>query len=476
MQTTITQRSPVEYELEISAPAEELAPQLNKALRAQQRETQMKGFRQGKVPMSIIKKRYGQALAFQAAEEKVQEAYNEVVLDADEYDVLGQPTITKLEVDVDEDLEAVIRFGVRPEIELKDLSETEVEKVTYEVTEEDVDQEVERLRKQHADLMPVEDEPAQADDYVLFDLQELDPTSGTPIIGKRDEDQAFFLDAPQVDQNPMLQELRDALVGATAGDTVRFTFEHDQAHGEHAEGETHAHLFEVELQEVKRRDLPELDDAFAGEVSDDQVTTLEELRDAIRNEMEQAWEQQVNEYVENQIVEKMLDLHTVPVPPSVTEMYLDAFVEDVKQRNDDELPPDFDETAFRHANKSNAEQQARWMLLRDKVVEEYYLEVHDEDLDGFFARQAEREPQLTVDQLRQFYESMPRLMDQVRQRLLNEKVFDTLMKQFTVTEKDRETLEQEMEEAQARQAAQAQAQAQAEAAAPTPGSPSPLQP
>ncbi len=443
MQTTITQQdSPVEYALEITATAEELAPKLQKALKTQQKRTQLKGFRVGKVPLQLVKKMYGEALAFQLAEEAVQEAYNTEVLELEEHEVLGQPTITKLDYKMDGDLSAVVHFGVRPEVALQDLAGVQVDVLAHEVTDEEVSEELERLRERHADLVPVEDEAISEAHLIQFDLQELDKESGTPIIGQKDEDQEFFLGADGLDERPLLKRIKEAVLGAKAGDAISFDFEHDAAHGHEEEGHLHTHRFEVQIKEVKRRELPELDDAFAGEISNDELDTLDALRDEVRKSLEQSWERQVKEFRESQIVKKMLELHPVPVPQSVIELYLDSFVEDVKKRNKGELPAHFNVGAFRDANRKDAEEQARWMLVRDQVVTANELKVEDEDLDAHFAEQVGDSEEISVEQMRKFYDQMG-LAGQLEQRILSEKVFDTLADQLELVEKDAETLEAE---------------------------------
>ena len=449
MQTDLKELSPVERALEIHAPAEAVDPEMKRALRTQRSQVNMKGFRKGKAPLSLLKKMYGEALKMQVAETFVQEAFEKEIMEADALDVLGQPQMTELDYEIDGDLRAVVTFSVRPEVEIKDLSGEELPKLKHDVTDEDVDESVERLRLREADLRPT-DEGATEESFVRFDLQEVDAESGTPIIGQKDEDQSFFLDSPQIEQNPMLQELRSALLGAKAGDTVRFTFAHDEAHGEYPAGEAHAHHFEATVHDIKARELPELDDAFVEDVTEGEVETVEAFRAEARERIQQSWDDRAQELLQGQIVERMLELHPLPIPPQVEEMFLDSFVEDVKQRNEGELPEGFDETHFRNQNRQEAHQQAHWMLIRDQVVEDEALEVAEEDTQAFFEKQAAREGgQFGAEQLRQFYQSMPQLMGQVEQQIISQKVFDTLAERFHVVEKDRETFEREAEEAQA---------------------------
>lgn len=428
METTVNQINDVEYELEISATADELKPELDQALKAQRGRTQAKGFRPGKVPLSMVKKMYGQALAYGIAEQKVQQVYDETILKSDDYDVVGQPVLTDLVYEMDKDLKAVIRFGVRPEVELKDLSDVTVPRLKLEATDELVEEQMEEFRRSNADLAPTE-EPAGESDQVVFDVQEIDVESNTPIIGKREEDRELFLD----DQN-LSQNWKDGFIGRKAGETFRV----DIPHGDH----DHIHRYEVTLKEVKHRDLPELDDETVKELTKESVDTVDALRDTIRKQIETRMQEQTRELFESQIVQKMLEMHTVPVPGPAVELYLDSFVEDVKQRNRGKLPENFDETAFRESNRREAEQQAQWMFIRDQVIEDEGLEVTDEDLDAYFEELSEDES-FSSAMMRQYYEQIG-MVDRVRQRLLSQKVFDVLAERVQVEDLDSEAYAEAM--------------------------------
>ena len=462
MQTTIKQVGPVEYELDITATAEDLAPEFKKALRAQRTRIHLKGFRPGKVPLSLVKKMYGENIAKDIVDKSVQETYEDVVLNSDEHDVLGQPKITDLEYEMDGDLHAVIQFGVRPEIELQDLVGETVDTLVYEVTDEEVEEEIESILEEKADLVPVEDEPIAEADYVVFDLQELDAATRTPLIGKRDEDQQIYLDDPSLDDNPLMSALREALLGTPAGSAVYFHFEHDKAHHGLVESVEHAHFFEATVKEVKRRDLPELDDEFVQEITNERLDDVATFRAEVRQQIEDSWKQRARDLLESNIIARMLELHPVPVPESVIELYIDSFLKDIKQRSQGELPPDFSVEAFREANREEAEKQARWILISEAFIDAEELYVADEDLDEFFEQEAKKDENFTPEKLRQVYESK-RLIDSLEQRLLNQKMFDLLAGVFEVVEKDVETIEREMEERRVRKEAEARAKAEARA-------------
>ena len=439
MQTEIKQVSPVEYELEVHASADDIEPELNQALRRQRSQTDMKGFRKGKVPLTLVKKMHGEALGYGVAEQMVQDAFEGEVEDGSDLEVLGQPQLTQLDYELDGDLHAVIRFGVRPEIELKDLSDEQISRLAHEITDEDVEEEIDNMRTKQADLIPVdEDDEAGPEDYVMVDLQRIDPSTNTPVIGDKEEDLSFFLDDER-----LKEELRDALIGKTAGTTFRVDLPHEP--GPQADDEPEMRVYEVELKDVKRRELPAVDEEFVRAVTEEEFEDPDIFRKEIRHQLENAWEKQSREMLQGAIIERMLDLHSVPVPQSVVETYLDSFVEQVKQRNDGELPDDFDMELFRKNQEGEAERQGRWMLIRDAFIEQEGIEVDEDDLMTFFEEQGDDE--VSAQQLQQFYRSMPKLMERVKQQLLSQKVFDTLMEQFDIEDKTREEYEEEMEAA-----------------------------
>lgn len=210
------------------------------------------------------------------------------------------------------------------------------------------------------------------------------------------------------------------------------------------------------MREVKRRELPELDEDFIKRVTEDRATDEAGLREDLRTQLEKSWEQYEKDFFNENIVDRMMDLHPVEVPESVVDVYLDSFVEDVKRRNKGKLPPGFQEEAFRRANYEEAEKQARWMLIRDKVIADENLEVTDEDVSDYFQKTSENEGEnIAPDVLKQLYSSMPGLIDQLKQRMMSDKVFAALAGKFEVVDKDREEIEREIEERNAGEAASA---------------------
>jgi trigger factor len=433
MQTDIRNITDVELEFELNVPAADLAHEINEAIRRQRVRTTLKGFRPGKVPVGMVKKMYGKALAYGVAEDRVQQAFRSEVLEGDTtYDVLGQPTITELDYEYEGDLRAVVSFGVRPKVEVKSLSKVKISKLVHEISDADVDKEIENLLAQHAELTP-DKGPAKKDSYVIVDMQRLDGKKGDPIEGEKQENVPFLLS----DEN-LMPELRKAVTGMKIEATKEVKLPGPEGEDDR--------FYAVTLKEVKIRELPELDDDMVKKVTNDQVETADELKMQIREQLEQGWEQRSREYFQSDAIEKLIDLHEFDVPNSVIEMYLDAYVNDIKSKNDDALPEGFDEKGYRERRRKDAENQARWMFIRDAIMAEQKLEVTDEDRDEHFDKMA-AQGGFTGDMMKSYYQSMPQLMDQVDQGILSTKVFGWLESQMKVTEKDKKAYEKEMKDA-----------------------------
>ena len=433
MDTNVKQLSPVEYEFELTATADELLPIIEQELRQHKSKITLKGFRKGKVPVAIVKKMYGKELAYGVAEKSIQERYESEILNSGNHEVLGQPKVTELDYEMDGDLRAVIRFGVRPEFEMQEVDGIEINKLVHNVGDEDIENEFEAIQLQHAEIEP-SSEPVTADDIVTVDMQEMDAVAEVPIEDelRQDVELSLFDEKLQPD-------LRDALLGSSVGDTVRASITRQK--GEVTENTVH---FDVTVKEVKRRTVPERNDDLARKASNDRFDTLSELEEEIRKGLQAQWEQRSEQLFETSIIKELTDRHEFSVPESVIELYLDSFVDELKQRAGGSLPPGFDDQGYRDYRKDDAEHQARWMLIRDKIIKEQEFEITDEDKDAFFEESADAEG-MSADILKKYYSSIPGLAGQLEQQLLNKKIFSYLKPKFSVTELDKEAYEKALE-------------------------------
>lgn len=435
METNIKQLSPVQYELDIRAARDTIDERIEGQLKKLRPAVQHKGFRPGRVPMGMVKKLHGKSVAYEVVDELIQEVYKSEVLDSPEHEVLGSPTITKLEYEPYGDLHAQVEFGVKPSFDLASFSGEKVTRLTHQVSDEEIDQEIERLRTRHATYESL-DSPAGDADFVRVDLQELDRETDTPVIGSRREGVVFDLGSDDLDER-----VKEVLVGTKSGETVRFSIshgshDHDHGHGgEHGHDGEHDHWYQATVKDVQRRTMPELDDDFASTVSEGRFETPDELRSDIEARLRENWDQALRDKLEDDIVRRVVDLHDFAIPPGVVDLYLDSQIEDVARRNDGKLPEGFDVAYFKEQNRAEAERMARWMLIRDKIILENEILVEEEDLDQAFNEMGGEEA--SADSMRAIVEQRyPDLLERMERRIENRKVFDWLFGQFAVEEEE----------------------------------------
>ena len=462
MQTSIKQITPVDYELSVEVTADELAPKIESKLREQRSNIALKGFRKGKVPLGLLKQMFGESLVIDVVEKSVLQVYQDEVVDAGEHQVVGYPKISEFDYKLDGDLHAVMKFGVRPKIEIGDISGEKVMKLVHEVEEEDVDEEIYNFRLREAELKPREEGGIEETDYVAVDMQVLDPVTMTPIVGEKEDDAVFFMDDDQVKD-----ELRKALMGKKADDTFQVhlpEFQEEKNEGSKVSSDLlvipgqesskagPTQPFQIYVKSVQERTLPELDEAFIKKITHDDAEDEAGLREHMKKVMENTWERESRKLLESVLISRMVEAHNFPVPNSAIELLLSAYIEDIAKRNDDKLPEGFDVNAFKEANRDDAEQQAKWQLFREALIEQENLEVDDEDRDAFFLKLSdEKEDQ--AESMRKYYEAIPSLMDSLNNQLLSNKVFDWLEEKVTIEPKTKDEYLKALEEQEERRSA-----------------------
>jgi trigger factor len=443
METNVTAQNSVDYTLEIRVPADEIEPRVTAALKQQRGKMNLKGFRPGRVPLSYVKKMVGQEVAVQVAEEVIAEAYKEAVQGGEAYDVIGQPRLAELDYDLKEggDLRAVVRFGVKPQFDLTQMEGVPVTKYVRAFSEEDVEAELEGRRARAAELEEAPEGAAVGEkDVVTVDVQPVDP-EGEPT-GPVQRDARLLLADPG-----MRPELVEALVGAHVGDEVRVELPHLHGPEEGHDHDDHVDRYRMTVKALHHRVLPEIDADFIRQQTGGEYDDLDQLKEDIRQQLEQSWERRATEAMEAKMVEQFVEAHAFDVPQTLVEATLDTMLDEVRERQGGELPAGFDTEGWRTQRREQAEAQVRWLLVKQKLIEEEGIEVTNEDFEAEFEKIAGEDAPLEAVQA--YFAQQPRLLEQMGDHLLNRRVFAALGERFTVVEKSREDLERERAEREA---------------------------
>jgi trigger factor len=361
--------NPTRVKLTVQVPFAELKPSVDAAYRSIGSQVQVPGFRKGKVPPRIIDQRFGRGMVLQEAiNEALPKLYQQAVEETSVRPV-GQPQVDVTDVpDTAAGDEGELRFtaevDVRPTLELPDFATLAVTVDDVEVTDADVEEQLEQLRVRFGTLVGVE-RPVETGDFVSLDLR--------AAIGDEEIDTATGI-SYEVGSGTMLPGLDEALVGAAAGEERSFTA--PLAGGEHAGEDADV---TVTVQSVKVRELPEPDDDFAQLASE--FDTLAELQADLREKagQEKVFAQGVQ--ARDKVLEALLEAVEVPVPDGVVEEEVHRHLE-----NEDRLEDD----VHRAEVTEEARSALRTQFLLDAVAEQEQVSVAQDELIEYIVAQAPR--------------------------------------------------------------------------------------
>ena len=422
MEVTIHTVTEVSREAEIEVNSVELQPYFEKAYREYMPKIEIRGFRKGKAPIELVRKLYGEMIEHEYLEKLAGELYRNVVKEK-ELKPIGEPTLTDMDFKRGERFWVKIQYDIRPTIQLVQYKGLSIETVVHTTTDDELEDELLRIRKINS--VREEVEKVTDDEHVVSaELQEFDDT-GFPIIGKKTDNARFYLADPQLEQ-----PFKDALQATQKGNEHEIRFEHK--HDDHA----HKVNMKAKVTKVEKVVLPELSDEFVKKVTKEKITSLDEFRKGIREDLESYWKEKNRRSLVNSIVSEIIRLHEFQVPESLIRSVLENLLEEIKgQQPKKQLPADFDVEKFFQENRPYAIFQAKWALLREEIVKAENLSVDEAALVTLAEREAAK---IGIDKERliTYYKSS----DQVKDRLVGDKLIDLLISSTTVKEVDDKTL------------------------------------
>ncbi|MEV3982134.1 trigger factor [Nonomuraea sp. NPDC049758] len=381
MKTAVEELSPTRVKLTVEVPFEELRPSMDAAYKKVAQQVRVPGFRPGKVPARIIEQRFGRAVVLEETlNDAVPKLYGQAVDEVDVFPV-SQPDIEVTKIDDGEQIEFTAEVDIRPNFEVPDYQGAEITVDSAEVSDEDVDAQLDSLRQRFATLTGVERAAANGD-FVVMDLR-------AEINGENIEEQQASEVSYEVGAGSVLQGLDDALEGMSAGEEKSFKTE--LVGGENAGEEADVI---INVKSVKEKVLPELDDEFAQLASE--FDTLDELKASIR---EQARRNKLIDQVvqaREKALDALLEKIDIPLPESALKAEVDARKHNLDhqiaesglsrdaffrlyQTTEEERFAEFD---------SNSAKALKVGFVLDKIVKAEELGVNEQELTNFVVRRA----------------------------------------------------------------------------------------
>lgn len=424
MQVSLETTSGLERRLTVGVPAEQVENEVQKRLQQAARTVSIKGFRKGKVPLSVVKQRFGAGVRQEVVGEVISRSFYEAAV-KENVKPAGQPSIEPKQLEAGKDLEYVATFEVYPSVALSDLSAFEIKRDKAQVTEADIDNMIAVLRKHQAAWTAV-DRAAQNDDQVNINF--VGTKDGVEFAGGKADNQNLVLGS-----GSMIPGFEEGIVGLKAGEqkTIEVTFPEDyqseELKGAKAE-------FSITVNSVSEAELPELNEDFFKKFGVEQGG-LEQFRKDVAANMSRELNNALKAKVKVQVMDALLAAHTVDVPKALVANEIEVLRNQMMQRfggqrqNFDikSLLPDtmFEEEAKRRVSLG---------LIVGEIVKTAQLKPETERVNALIAEIAStyQEPEEVV----QYYNSNRELMAGVESAALEDQVVDHILAGAKVSDEE----------------------------------------
>ena len=386
--------------LTIEVSAEELEAALQKAYQKNRKQISVPGFRKGKVPRQMIEKMYGPGVFYEdAANELIPDAYAKAA-DESELELVSRPEISVVQIEKGKPFIFTAEVAVKPEVTLGDYKGIEVEKADTTATDEEVNAEIDKERESNSRTITVEDRAVQDGDMTVIDFEGF--VDGKAFEGGKGTDYPLTIGS-----GAFIPGFEEKLVGAEIGKEVEVdvTFP-EEYHAKELAGKPA--VFKCTVKEIKVKELPELDDDFAQDVSD--FDTLEEYKADVRKKVEEKKAADAKAKKEDAVIEKIIEGATMEIPDAMVETQAERMVDEFAQRLQMQGLSMEQYMQFTGGNvqamveqsKPQALKRIQSRLVLDAVVAAENLTATDEEVDAELAKMAEQY-NMEVEKLKEMF-------------------------------------------------------------------------
>ena len=383
--------------LTIELSVDKLEEALQKAYLQQKNKIRLPGFRKGKVPRNMVEKMYGPEIFFEdAANQLIRENYGDAA-DESGVDIVSRPTIDIVQIEKGKPFIFTAEVAVRPEVTLGKYKGVTVTKIDTSVSEEEIDEAVEAERLNNARAVTVEDRAIAEGDTAVIDYEGF--VDGEPFEGGKGENHSL-----EIGSHSFIDTFEEQLIGKTNGEEteVNVTFPEDY-HAEELAGKPA--VFKVKIHEIRVKELPDLDDEFAQDISE--FDTLAEYKEDVKKQIEERKKAEARQTKEEEAIKKIVDKSSMEIPDAMLETQIESMIEDFAQRISQqglsfEQYMQFSGLTMEKLKdqvKPDALSRIKSSLVLEQIVTEENIEATEEDLNTEIDKMAEAY-KMTADQIR----------------------------------------------------------------------------
>ena len=435
MQITINEVGGLTKKLKIVLPKEEVSKELDAGFQKVKNEAKIKGFRRGKVPRHILETTYGQQVRAEVAEKLVQETYFDAV-EKEKLDVVAHPEIKSPVFEEDGSFSYEAEVDTRPQFELKQYKGLEIEKEEIAVSDEEIDSEIERMRKETAPLRSVEDRAAQVNDIAIVDFDGFH--NGEKLEQVHGENVNIDIGTGRHGE-----EFENKLVSMKKGEesSLEVDFDADSPNPVMAGKKVE---FKINVKDIKERVLPDLDDEFAKDMGDEFVT-FDALRTHVSEQIFAKKDTALAGDLLDRIMHKLVEANEFEVPSRLVQYEINDYIkqteESLKRGGLTLESAGINRAEAEERYRETAEKRVRGDFILKKIAEVEDIKVAEEDMNKGFARIA-KQYNMTVPEVQGYFKNRDDMLPFIGE-ILNEKILNFLVQESTfipmATEEEKQT-------------------------------------
>ncbi len=364
--------------LTITVEADEVEKAIERAYQKQKSKISVPGFRKGKVPRKMVEKMYGAGVFYEdAANDMIQTAYTKAVEES-ELDIVSRPKIDVTQLEAGKEFIFTAEVAVKPAVELGEYLGVEVPKADVEVTEDEINAEIDREREQNSRIVTVEDRAVEDKDMVTIDFEGF--VDGVAFEGGKGTDYPLTIGS-----HSFIDTFEEQLIGKNIGEEteVNVTFP-EEYHAEELKGKPAT--FKVTIKKIQKKELPELNDEFAGEVSE--FETVDEYKDSIKQNISDRKQNEAKSAKQDAAIEKAIENSTMEIPEAMVDLQVEQMAQDFARRLSSQglsveqyfAYTGMDAAQLQEQMKPQALKRIQTSLVLEAIVAKENIEVSDDEM------------------------------------------------------------------------------------------------
>jgi trigger factor len=414
MEYNVLELNSSEHEVEIKLQYDEIKKEIEEEVKKQSKKIQVPGFRKGKVPVTMLKKMYGDALEYEASE-KIANSFFWKVAEQNQLKPIGQPTMTDIKFEPEKDLSFKVKYETIPILNIKDYKGISFDVPDFVVSDLEVEKEIEYIRTSNKSM---EDADEILDNNFIIDAEII----LTDKNSKKIEDSKPEKMQIDLTSDGVAKEIVDNAKNKKVGESFSFSYKDEHKHKlEDGTEEVHKeeYTYKVNVLGIKKIVLPELNEELIKKATKDKVSTELELKQEIRKDIQNYYDQRTEELVRGKLVGEIVKNNDFEPPKSLVNNILEEYVKNEEEQSKKSKYP-FNKEETRKRLLKSAENEVKWYLIKSEIQKNESIAVTDDEIKEFAEKEAEKIG-IPVDKLINYYKTSNQ-----SERILDKKLFDFL--------------------------------------------------